>query len=74
MDKILRQNIIDELTILLGRIPYEKEIINGQTDLHIMGKIRDKEIVKKNIQIADLAQQIVDVQTSILLTNDTLTK
>lgn len=47
MNPILKQNIIDELTKFLNRPPTEGEIMNGQTDSVIMGKIRDKEIAKK---------------------------
>lgn len=42
MDTNTRQKITDELRLFLNREPTEKEIMNGQTDINIMHKVRIK--------------------------------
>lgn len=49
MDPILKQKITDKLTAFLNREPTENEIINGQTDAHLMQWISQDDAL---IQIA----------------------
>lgn len=39
MDPQLRQDITDELAILLNRPPTEQEVQNGQTDTYVMQQV-----------------------------------
>lgn len=70
MDQITRQKIIDELTTYLNRLPSENEIMNCQTDLHIMGRIRKNDTVGLQIQV----QQVVDAQQTELLARGAILK
>ena len=49
MDTNTRSKIIEELTTLLNRAPSENEIINGQTDTYIMGRVQ----MRKNQELID---------------------
>ena len=44
MDQALRTSIVTELTLYLNRPPTEQEIMNAQTDVNIMVKVKDKEV------------------------------
>lgn len=41
MTEQTRMDIIQVLTVYLGREPSEDEVINAQTDIITMGKVRD---------------------------------
>lgn len=43
MDNETRILIIEELTSYLNRPPKEKEIMNAQTDINIIGKVKEKQ-------------------------------
>lgn len=51
MEPELRQDITNELRKELNREPSEKEIMNGQTDTNLMGKILIKRQKKSEVEI-----------------------
>lgn len=51
MDIELRKKITSELKSFLKRDPTEKEIMNAQTDVNIMQKVRDKEISAIKVKV-----------------------
>lgn len=53
-----RQNIITELTLYLNRPPTEKEIMNAQADINIMGKVKDKQEVELKKRILSLETKL----------------
>lgn len=53
MDNDTRQKITDELTAFLNRPPSENEIMNAQTDINIMGKVKDKQNEKEIKKLKD---------------------
>jgi hypothetical protein len=62
MDEILRQNITDELRKFLNREPSEKEIMNGQNDINIMGKIRDKKQEEMSVKVEKQSLDIINLK------------
>lgn len=65
MNTDLRQKIIDELKIFLKRDPSEREIMNCQTDVNIMGRIRDKEQIEMKNKIDTQEIDIISLKTKI---------
>lgn len=55
MDNDTRILITEELTKYLNRLPSEKEIMNGQTDINIMAKVKEKQDAKK---LKDLEEKL----------------
>lgn len=51
MDTELRKKITAELKSFLKRDPTEKEIMNAQTDVNIMQKVRDKELSEVKVKV-----------------------
>lgn len=43
MDTDTRTKIIEELTKYLNRPPSEREVMNAQTDINIMSKVKEKQ-------------------------------
>lgn len=60
MDTNTRQKITDELRLYLNREPTEKEIMNGQTDINIMHKVRIK-IDKEERQVLENKIDLIKV-------------
>ena len=63
MDNETRQNITDELRKFLNREPSEKEIMNGQNDINIMGKIRDKKQTEMSVKVEKQSLDIINLKT-----------
>ena len=57
MNQELRQQITYELRVFLNREPSEKEIMNAQTDINIMGKVREKKQIKLEVDVDNLKKQ-----------------
>lgn len=62
MNKDLHIQIHDELLVFLNREPSENEIQNGQTDVNIMSKVKDKQQTEEKAAmqtiIDDLSAQV----------------
>ena len=52
MDNDIRQKSIEELTKYLNRAPTETEIMNSQTDINIMTKVKDRQQKEKEALLA----------------------
>lgn len=62
MDQNTRKKITEELKIYLNRDPSEKEIMNGQTDHYIMGRVNQR---KNEEEKAILRDQIVNIKSDV---------